>query len=147
MFGLHQASLLSRHFTVSTDLIFHPQFNCKRAIFDEFLQAWLDDKADYLIGLFSGALVALPPAIFPQICTRPELLGTWMGMGWIGSGIAFWVGAPIAGALLDSGSVEGVHNFLATQLWSGLILILGAGSLLVLWGLLIRQNKHQNYWI
>lgn len=98
-------------------------------------------------GFFSGALVALPPAIFPRICTWPEKLGTWMGMGWLSSGVAFLVGSPIAGALLDTSWRNQEYNFLATQLWSGLLLLSGAGSLLVLWRLLVRNGQGDGVWI
>ncbi|KAF2097509.1 MFS general substrate transporter [Rhizodiscina lignyota] len=85
-----------------------------------------------LYGFFSGALVALPPTVFPRICKAPNLLGTWMGMSWLCSGIAFLVGSPIAGALI--------------RLWSGLLLLLGTGTLVALWVLMVRTRR-EPIWI
>ncbi len=70
-----------------------------------------------------------------------------MGMGWLSSGVAFLVGSPIAGALLDTSFKDQEYDFLAAQLWSGLLLLLGAGSLLVLWRLLVRNSQVDGVWI
>lgn len=76
-----------------------------------------------------------------------------MGMGWLSSGIAFLIGSPIAGALLavdtGSGTEAEQDNFLAAQLWSGLLLFLGAASLCVLWRLLVKRarSEGESIWI
>ena len=70
-----------------------------------------------------------------------------MGMGWVSSGIAFLIGAPIAGALVEigvgssTGQGQSVRfNFLAVQLWSGLLLVAGTGSLVLMWWLIVRKR-------
>ena len=70
-----------------------------------------------------------------------------MGMGWVSSGIAFLIGAPIAGALVEigrdtsTGSDESVRfNFLAVQLWSGSLLVAGTGALVLMWWLIVRKR-------
>lgn len=103
-----------------------------------------------LYGFFSGGLVALPATVFPRICREPSLLGTWMGMGWSMSGIAFLIGAPIAGALATIGADAVEHgddvrggaevNFLPVQVWSGVLLALGSVGLCVLWALLVKKR-------
>ncbi|KAH8807902.1 MFS transporter, MCP family, solute carrier family 16, member 10 [Xylogone sp. PMI_703] len=95
-----------------------------------------------LYGCFSGALVALPPAIFPRICKDANQLGTWMGMGWFASGVSFLIGAPIAGALIKVGETgSNGYNFLAVQLMSGLLLTLGTVGLIILWMLLVKTRS------
>lgn len=98
-----------------------------------------------LYGFFSGGLVALPATVFPRICREPKLLGTWMGMGWSLSGVAFLIGAPIAGALTtvgvpEAGQGQEAINFIPVQVWSGLMLALGSVGLCVLWTLLVKMR-------
>lgn len=62
-----------------------------------------------------------------------------MGMGWFASGISFLIGAPIAGALIKVGQAgSNGYNFLAVQLMSGLLLMLGTIGLIILWILLVK---------
>jgi predicted MFS family arabinose efflux permease len=44
-----------------------------------------------LYGYFGGALIALPPSIFPILCTDPGTLGSRMGLSWTTSAVAFLV--------------------------------------------------------
>lgn len=97
-------------------------------------------------GFFSGALVALPPSIFHRMCKDQNLLGTWLGMGWVCSGTAFLVGSPIAGALASVGNVDqdnGSFNFLALQLFSGSSLLVGSALLLYLWMTLLKNGERR----
>jgi len=91
-----------------------------------------------LYGAFSGALVPLPPSIFPVVCPDRKVLGTRLGMAQSVSSIANLVGPPIAGALLRINR-DG-RNFLGVELWSGLILLLGTCQLFVLWITLIKRR-------
>ena len=76
-----------------------------------------------LYGLFSGALIALPPSIFPSVCPRTEVQGTWMGMAWGITSLASLTGAPIAGSFvnLQTGDLHGA------QIWSGTLLLAAGG--------------------
>ncbi|KAL4937287.1 hypothetical protein BDV06DRAFT_77516 [Aspergillus oleicola] len=90
-------------------------------------------------GGISGALVPLPPSVFPHICPDPSALGTWLGMAQSITSFATLIGAPIAGALADLGSSGGDDlNFVNVQLWCGVLMVSGAVQLLGLWGLLWR---------
>ena len=60
-------------------------------------------------------------------------------MGWVCSGVAFLIGAPIAGALTTIGRVQGQDiNFVPVRMWSGTLLLVGGVGLSVLWTLLIK---------
>ncbi|KAL4971732.1 major facilitator superfamily domain-containing protein [Aspergillus desertorum] len=90
-------------------------------------------------GGISGALVPLPPSVFPHICPDSSALGTWMGMAQSITSFAPLIGAPIAGALADLGSNGDEDlNFINVQLWRGILLVSGAVQLLGLWWLLWR---------
>ncbi|KAL4964250.1 major facilitator superfamily domain-containing protein [Aspergillus stella-maris] len=84
-------------------------------------------------GGISGALIPLPPAVFPHICPDPSALGTWLGMAQSITSFATLIGAPIAGALAHLGS-DGSDdlNFLNVQLWCGVLMLAGSVSLGVL---------------
>lgn len=70
-----------------------------------------------------------------------------MGMGWLMSGVAFLVGAPIAGALITVGDTgSNGYNFLAVQLWSGLLLLTGSAGLCALWMALVKM-RGEKLWI
>ncbi|KAJ5110218.1 hypothetical protein N7532_002863 [Penicillium argentinense] len=87
----------------------------------------------------SGALIPLPPSVFPHVCPDPQTIGTWLGMAQSFSSFASLIGPPIAGALASIGS-EGSSdlNFLSIQLFSGIVMAFGACELLLLWYLLYR---------
>lgn len=90
-----------------------------------------------LYGLFSGALIALPPSIFPSVCPRTEVQGTWMGMAWGITSLASLTGAPIAGSFVDltTGRLTGA------QIWSGVVLLAAAGLWCGVWFFVGRREK------
>ncbi|KAI1302458.1 MFS transporter, MCP family, solute carrier family 16, member 10 [Xylaria venustula] len=90
-----------------------------------------------LYGYFSGALIALPPSIFPVLCPDPGTLGSRMGLSWTSSAISFLVGAPVAGALINIQTAD----FIGAQIWSGATLLVGSLFLIVLWIMLYRKQK------
>ncbi|KAL2787765.1 major facilitator superfamily domain-containing protein [Aspergillus keveii] len=95
-------------------------------------------------GAISGALVPLPPSVFPHICPDPTALGTWLGMAQSITSFATLIGAPIAGALADLGSSGSDDlQFVNVQLWCGILMVSGAVQLLGLWFLLwkVRGKK------
>jgi MFS family permease len=95
-----------------------------------------------LYGAFSGALIPLPPSIFPVVCPDPKVLGARMGMAQGLGSVASLIGSPIAGALSQVGvSGPDERNYLGLQLWAGLVMLLGAGNLMFLWWLLVRKRK------
>lgn len=110
-----------------------------------------DSKAGFFVfcslyGFFSAGLGTLPATVFPRICSDPQKYGTWLGMGFTASGVAFLIGAPIAGALASLGASQanaGV-NFLPIQIWSGTMMGLGSAVLCILWMLLSRLRPEQS---
>ncbi|KAI9371092.1 major facilitator superfamily domain-containing protein [Aspergillus egyptiacus] len=95
-------------------------------------------------GGISGALVPLPPSVFPHICPDPTALGAWLGMAQSITSFATLIGAPIAGALADLGaSGSDDLNLVNVQLWCGILMVSGAVQLLGLWFLLwkFRDKK------
>lgn len=95
-----------------------------------------------LYGCFSGALIPLPPSVFPIVCPDPKVLGARLGMAQgIGSFMSL-IGSPIAGALseINTGSSPGGTNYLGLQLFTGLTMILGGCSLVNLWLMLIKRR-------
>ncbi|KAL2813425.1 major facilitator superfamily domain-containing protein [Aspergillus granulosus] len=113
--------------------------------------AWIsaDSLARFILfsafyGGISGALVPLPPSVFPHICPDPTALGAWLGMAQSITSFATLIGAPIAGALADLGSNGSDDlNFVNVQLWCGVLMLSGAVQLLGLWFLLwkFRDKK------
>lgn len=93
-----------------------------------------------LYGAFSGALIPLPPSVFPIVCPDPKVLGTRLGMAQAIGSVASLIGSPIAGALAEINAAPGETNWLGLQLLSGLVMMLGGCQLIVLWMLLIRRR-------
>lgn len=95
-------------------------------------------------GGFSGALIPLPPSVFPHVCPDPTVLGTWLGMAQAIGAFASLLGSPIGGALASIGApADGTLNFLNIQLFSGIVMLGGAFQLMGLWTLLykLRDKK------
>lgn len=89
-----------------------------------------------LYGCFSGALIPLPPSIFPVVCPDPKVLGARLGMAQGIGSLASLIGSPIAGALVGV-----APRYLGLQLFSGLVMICGACCLGGLWVLLVRARR------
>ncbi|KUJ20846.1 MFS transporter, MCP family, solute carrier family 16, member 10 [Mollisia scopiformis] len=89
-----------------------------------------------LYGFFGGALIALPPSIFPVLCPDPGTLGSRMGLSWTTSALSFLIGTPVAGAIINLQTA----NFLGVQAWSGATLMVGTVLLLALWIMLSRSE-------
>lgn len=53
--------------------------------------------------------------------------------------MATLIGAPIAGALLKR--ENGRTDFLGVQLWSGIFLFVGTGTLAIFWAMVVRKKK------
>lgn len=95
-----------------------------------------------LYGFFSGALIPLPPAIFPVVCPDPRVLGARLGMAQAMGSVASLIGPPIAAALSQVGTNGGEkRNYLGLQLFSGLIMFTGGLQLIILWILLIKKRE------
>ena len=95
-----------------------------------------------LYGCFSGALIPLPPSVFPVVCPDPKVLGARLGMAQGIGSIASLIGSPIGGALtsINAGKSPGGTNYLGLQLFTGFTMILGAINLIGLWMLLIKRR-------
>ncbi|KAK5404923.1 hypothetical protein LTR06_009189 [Exophiala xenobiotica] len=94
-----------------------------------------------LYGGFSGPLIPLPPSIFPVVCPDPKVLGARLGMAQAIGATASLIGSPIAGALIrDNG-----RNYLGLQLFSGFVMLIGAGLLVCLWMTLVKRRNSWTY--
>lgn len=94
-----------------------------------------------LYGCFSGALIPLPPSVFPVVCPDANVLGARLGMAQGIGSFASLIGSPIAGALTSINTSAGGTNYLGLQLFGGLIMMAGGVNLMALWVLLIRQRE------
>ena len=115
--------------------------------------AWIGVKTEasfitiaVLYGAFSGALIPLPPSVFPIVCPDLKVLGARLGMAQAIGSVASLIGSPIAGALTQiSSSAE--NRYLGLQLFSGLVMICGGISLMGLWALLLKKRDVVGKWI
>ncbi|KIW80440.1 hypothetical protein Z517_07056 [Fonsecaea pedrosoi CBS 271.37] len=89
-----------------------------------------------LYGFFSGALIPLPPSIFPVVCPDPKVLGARLGMAQAIGATASLIGSPIAGALVGD---DGRH-YVGLQLFSGLVMMVGTLFQLCLWFTLVKKR-------
>lgn len=80
-----------------------------------------------LYGFFTGTFVSLPAPTTASLSTNVASLGGRMSMAFITAGLGSLIGSPIAGAIL---ATNGGNNWDMLQLWSGIILVLSALSML-----------------
>lgn len=97
-----------------------------------------------LYGCFSGALIPLPPSVFPVVCPDPRVLGARLGMAQAIGAFASLIGSPIAGSIAGSGAVQ---NYLGLQLFSGMVMVAGGIQLMFLWALLVRKREVKSTFI
>ncbi|KAL2869588.1 major facilitator superfamily domain-containing protein [Aspergillus lucknowensis] len=115
--------------------------------------AWIstDTLAKFILfsafyGGISGALVPLPPSVFPHICPDPTSLGAWLGMAQSITSFATLIGAPIAGALADLGAGGSDDlTFLNVQLFCGAMMLSGSALVLGLWWVLRRFRGKRGF--
>jgi MFS family permease len=112
-----------------------------------FCIAWIGVKSvesfiafAVLYGCSSGALIPLPPSIFPIVCPDKTVLGARLGMAQGFGSVASLIGSPIAAALSEVNTHNGGINYLGLQLFTGLIMIAGGINLIGLWILLIKKR-------
>ncbi|EME38666.1 hypothetical protein DOTSEDRAFT_92026 [Dothistroma septosporum NZE10] len=94
-----------------------------------------------LYGCFSGALIPLPPSVFPVVCPDPKVFGARLGMAQAVGSVASLIGSPIAAALAEASSSEGHASYLGLQLFGGLIMATGAINLVFLWTVLAKRRE------
>ena len=94
-----------------------------------------------MAGGFSGALIPLPPSIFPIVCPDPKVLGARLGMAQAIGATASLIGSPIAGALVRTKKDGRGQTFFGAQLWAGLVMMVGSSLLIVLWITLVKTRK------
>lgn len=96
-----------------------------------------------LYGCFSGALIPLPPSVFPVVCPDPKVLGARLGMAQGLGSLASLIGSPIAGALtgINAKSSPGGVNYLPLQLFCGVTMVFGACNLVGLWVFLVKKRN------
>lgn len=102
---------------------------------------------DILSTGFSGALIPLPPSVFPVVCPDPKVLGARLGMAQGIGSFASLIGSPIAAALTSINAQPGHPNYLGLQLFGGLIMALGGCNLFGLWALLVKQRELKSKFI
>ena len=95
-----------------------------------------------LYGCFSGALIPLPPSVFPIVCPDPKVLGARLGMAQGIGSVASLIGSPIAGALsgINARGKPGGVNYLPLQLFCGVTMVFGACNLVGLWMFLVKKR-------
>lgn len=96
---------------------------------------------------FIGALIPLPPSVFPVVCPDPKVLGARLGMAQGIGSFASLIGSPIAAALTSINARPGHPNYLGLQLFGGLIMALGGCNLFGLWALLVKQRELKSKFI
>ncbi|PIA97399.1 Monocarboxylate transporter 13 [Cercospora beticola] len=94
-----------------------------------------------LYGFFSGALIPLPPSVFPVVCPDAKVFGARLGMAQGFGSIASLIGPPIAAALAKASTGGGSTNYLGLQLFAGLVMLTGACVLVALWVVLIQRRN------
>jgi MFS family permease len=94
-----------------------------------------------LYGLFSGALIPLPPSVFQVVCPDPEVFGARLGMAQAFASFASLIGPPIGAALASASSKNGETNYLGLQLFTGLVMLAGGVDLVALWFVLMKRRK------
>lgn len=94
-----------------------------------------------LYGCFSGALIPLPPSVFPVVCPDPKVLGARLGMSQGIGATASLFGSPIAGALTEIHTKGGGMKYLGLQLFTGSTMVLGGCGLIGLWILLAKRRN------
>jgi Na+/melibiose symporter-like transporter len=87
-------------------------------------EAWV-----MLLGIFMTPLAALYPATVPQLCPRPELLGTRMGMSSAAAALRIILGAPLSSALTDISKGQ----FWKMQIFIGSAMLLGSAVMTFVW--------------
>jgi hypothetical protein len=92
-----------------------------------------------IYGLFSGALVSLPPATIASISKNPDEYGTRIGMAFAVCSFGVLVGNPIAGALLSTPTTNGGANHSAAY-WMRLWFF--AGGLMFVAGVLVWLTRY-----
>jgi MFS family permease len=114
-----------------------------------FCIAWLGVRTEgtfiavaALYGCFSGALIPLPPSVFPVVCPDPRVLGARLGMAQGLGSTASLIGSPIAGALIGvgGGSASSSMAYLGLQLFCGITMVFGGLNLIGLWILLVKRR-------
>ncbi|KAK5053778.1 hypothetical protein LTR84_001739 [Exophiala bonariae] len=95
-----------------------------------------------LWGITSGPLVPLPASIFPVVCPNRNVLGTRLGMSEAIASAFNLIGPPIAGALMRKDEKK-TREYLAVQMFAGLILIGGGVQLLYLWWYLVKKRSNK----
>ncbi|KAK5173399.1 uncharacterized protein LTR77_002080 [Saxophila tyrrhenica] len=95
-----------------------------------------------LYGCFSGALIPLPPSVFPVICPDTKVLGARLGMAQGIGSIASLIGSPIAGALtrINAKDSPGGVNYIGLQLFGGVTMVVGGCNLVGLWWYLVKKR-------
>ena len=79
-----------------------------------------------MYGFISGSIQAIVPATVAFLCPDLSKLGTRLGMTLATGGLGLLVGAPIAGAILDSQSSADHHEYWGLLAFSGTLVFLGA---------------------
>ncbi|KAH8659942.1 putative monocarboxylate permease [Xylariales sp. PMI_506] len=82
-----------------------------------------------VLGVIMTPLAVFYPAIVPQLCPRPDLLGTRMGISSAAAALGIILGAPLSSALVDIEKAE----FWKMQVFVGSSMTMGAGLMAFVW--------------
>lgn len=79
-----------------------------------------------MYGFISGSIQAVVPATVAFLCPDLSKFGTRLGMTLAIGGLGLLIGAPIAGAILDSQSSAGHQEYWGLLVFSGILVFVGA---------------------
>lgn len=79
-----------------------------------------------MYGFVSGSIQAVVPATVAFLCPDLSKFGTRLGMTLATGGLGLLIGAPIAGAILDSQSSVDHQEYWGLLVFSGMLVFLGA---------------------
>ena len=79
-----------------------------------------------MYGFISGSIQAVVPATVAFLCPDLSKFGTRLGMTLAIGGLGLLIGAPIAGAILDSQSSGDHQEYWGLLVFSGMTVLVGA---------------------
>ena len=93
-----------------------------------------------LWGLTTGLIISMPGAIVPLLCPNHAVLGTRMGMTFLGAAVGILIGSPIGGKLIAEGS-SAEPIWWPLQIFTALTMAMGALLMCYPWLCVSRKQR------